>query len=553
MQQLPWRRKTVNLASRLRRREVCGAPSGAVVAHNRRLYECFMPTEMVCRIEPPDCHVCKYTPSGEYLVCFGNMQHDLLVYRHTGLHFSTGADEDETWVPPEALAFSSFFQPVYQKMLAHGTEVLCKDFCLVAQREQFLIVASSTPPISNSEGTSEMQSSVQGVPMVASIKFLLVSMRDGEVLDNYTIHDDFVHLAHNAGAYLYQNRLAILAIRSQTVHVVQVLPSGKLLLVQKVGQHCREDDELVLDLALDAQQRWRRPTQDSGLGEDRGRLESHASAGPGPSSLAASRGLEPRLIEGFKQRLLAFLFKMRQSERPASDALKRFYYYFEEYARLVIWKVQFLDADHLLLSLGAADAAVARNNDASQQVTFLVVYDMRAARVVAFHDNRSSELMHLYLDFAPAFHAGCLDMPWERFITPCPASLHAGGPTHRAHTQHWSQAQVIKRVLGAIPATSQVLSASPYLDGMLFQYDEKLISPMIRPRPFAEQPIKIAARSAPDRLRFRIYPSHIEVQSQTGRPVKHLVSYHFHPFQPFILCVLQTFVQPAQISIYLRL
>lgn len=43
-----------------------------------------------------------------------------------------------------------------------------------------------------------------------------------------------------------------------------------------------------------------------------------------------------------------------------------------------------------------------------------------------------------------------------------------------------------RRVLAAIPPTSQVLSASPFLDACLFQYDEKLISPVIRPRALAE-------------------------------------------------------------------
>jgi De-etiolated protein 1 Det1 len=45
---------------------------------------------------------------------------------------------------------------------------------------------------------------------------------------------------------------------------------------------------------------------------------------------------------------------------------------------------------------------------------------------------------------------------------------------------------VTRRVLAAIPPSSQVLCASPYLDANLFQYDEKHISPTIRPRALAE-------------------------------------------------------------------
>ncbi len=52
-----------------------------------------------------------------------------------------------------------------------------------------------------------------------------------------------------------------------------------------------------------------------------------------------------------------------------------------------------------------------------------------------------------------------------------------------------------RRVLAAIPPTSQVLSASPFLDACLFQYDEKLISPVIRPRALAE--VRLSSCSLP--------------------------------------------------------
>ncbi len=116
---------------------------------------------------------------------------------------------------------------------------------------------------------------------------------------------------------------------------------------------------------------------------------------------------------------------------------------------LPILQVQFLDADHLLLSLGAADALAARNSESTQQVTFLVVYDLKGARVVSFHDNRSPGLLHLYLNFARAFHAGCLHTPWERFITPCPAALHAATSAQRS--QHWAQPQVSAPPWGSPP------------------------------------------------------------------------------------------------------
>ena len=38
-------------------------------------------------------------------------------------------------------------------------------------------------------------------------------LADGRQLDQYTITDDFVHLSHNSGVYLYEDLLAVLAVR----------------------------------------------------------------------------------------------------------------------------------------------------------------------------------------------------------------------------------------------------------------------------------------------------------------------------------------------------
>ena len=46
------------------------------------------------------------------------------------------------------------------------------------------------------------------------------------------------------------------------------------------------------------------------------------------------------LIEGLTHRILAYLYRERRRGGLHSDELRRFYYYFEKYARLAIWKVR---------------------------------------------------------------------------------------------------------------------------------------------------------------------------------------------------------------------
>lgn len=104
-----------------------------------------------------------------------------------------------------------------------------------------------------------------------------------------------------------------------------------------------------------------------------------------------------------------------------------------------------------------------------------------------------------------------------------------------------------------MPASAQSLCASPFLDGNLFVYDEKLISALVRPRSFSEVPIKFFGRSSPDRVRFQLHPAQFQAAPMPARPLKQLVTYHFHPVYPFVLGVLQTFVQPTQLLVYMRI
>lgn len=112
----------------------------------------------------------------------------------------------------------------------------------------------------------------------------------------------------------------------------------------------------------------------------------------------------------------------------------------------------------------------------------------------------------------------------------------------------------MRRILSHLPTNSQMLSPSPYLDAQLFQYDEKLISAMIRPRPYIEAPLKFAARRS-GKTRFKLQPPATDVAAPANgasRSMRHIVAYHFHPWLPLVLCVSQSFVAPLQLTIFLR-
>ena len=113
--------------------------------------------------------------------------------------------------------------------------------------------------------------------------------------------------------------------------------------------------------------------------------------------------------------------------------------------------------------------------------------------------------------------------------------------------------QTIRRMLASIPASSQMLCPSPYLDARLFVYDDKLMGPLIKPRPFTTQPLKLISRAHPERVKLRVGPSAAEVPTQGNRSSKNSIVYHFHPVQPFVMCITAVNAQQTRLDVFLRL
>lgn len=67
------------------------------------------------------------------------------------------------------------------------------------------------------------------------------------ILDEKVFQNDFVNLAHNMGVFLYDDLLAIVSLRYQTIHILQIRESGNLVDVRAIGAFCHEDDELFLN------------------------------------------------------------------------------------------------------------------------------------------------------------------------------------------------------------------------------------------------------------------------------------------------------------------
>ena len=71
-----------------------------------------------------------------------------------------------------------------------------------------------------------------------------------------------------------------------------------------------------------------------------GQMHAASAGGSQEEEVGAAGSRGGVLIEGITHRILAFLFLERYRDgRAPSDGLRRFFYSFDAYATLVIWKV----------------------------------------------------------------------------------------------------------------------------------------------------------------------------------------------------------------------
>ncbi|KAF3441496.1 hypothetical protein FNV43_RR15410 [Rhamnella rubrinervis] len=500
----------------------------------RRFYENLVPSCTIYDVECPDHLFRKFTDDGQYLVCFSRNHQELIVYRPTWLSFSCKEEDcDNHDLPTKAKRFDSFFTQLYCVSLASTNELICKDFFLYMESNQFGLFATSTAQIHDAPAVG---GAIQGVPSIEKITFHLLRLEDGIVLDEKVFHDDFVNLAHNMGVFLYDDLLAIVSIRYQTIHILQIRDSGNLVDVRAIGAFCREDDELFLNSNAQSMASHQLPENlvENGLHHNQFTSEN-------------------TFLSGIKQRLLSFIFRGLWNDETdhlrAQHLKKKFYFHFQDYLDLIIWKVQFLDRHHLLIKFGSVDGGVSRSAD--NHPAFFAVYNMETTEIVAFYQNSADELYLMFEQFCDHFHATSRNSLYMNFISSHSNNVHAREQLRSVKDKTSSSSQFVKKMLASLPISCQLQSPSPYFDQSLYRFDEKLISATDRHRQSSDHPIKFILRRKPYTLRFKIKPG--PEGGTIDNRAKKISSFLFHPSLPLALSIQQTlFLQPSAVNVHFR-
>lgn len=529
-----------NVTARIFQRQIRTPAPGTSFHCARRFYENIVPSCTIYDAECPDHSFRKFTEDGRYLISFSRNHQDLIVYRPSWLTFSCKEDDcDGQDLPSKARKFESFFSQLYSVPLASSSELICKDFFLYIESNQFGLFATSTPQVHDAPATG---GAVNGVPSVEKITFHLLRLEDGVILDERVFRNDYVNLAHSMGVFLYDDLLAIVSLRYQKIHILQIRDSGTLVDVRAIGEFCQEDDELFLNSSSQCTANTEKSRQHHVLVDHVGESDNYNPPSP-----------ENSFLSGIKQRLLSFIFQGIWNEETdetlrMQHVKKKFYFHFQDYVDLIMWKVQLLDRHHLLIKFGSVDGGVSRNAD--NHPAFLAVYNMETTEVIAFYQNSVDELYLLFEQFCDHFHVTSKRSLYMNFISSHSNNIHAREQVRSNKNKATSLPQFLKKMLSSLPYCSQSQSPSPYFDQSLFRYDEKLISATERHRQCTDHPIKFISRQS-NTLKFKIKPGP-EVGTADGR-VKKISSFLFHPFLPLALSIQQTWsLQPAVVNIHFR-
>lgn len=524
--------KSNNIAARIFQRQILNPRAGTSVHCARQFYENLVPSYTIYDVDCPDHFFRKFTDDGQYLISFSRNNQDLIVYRPTWLSYSCKEENcDSHELPPKAKRFDSFFTQLYCVSLASGNEFICRDFFLYVENNQFGLFATSTSQIHDAPAT---EGAIHGVPSIEKITFHLVRLEDGVTLDEKVFCNDFVNLAHCMGVFLYDDLLSIMSLRYQTIHILQIRDSGNFVDVRPVGAFCREDDELFLN----SHAQWIAVQQNVNQLENGSQQQQHIQG--------------DSFLSGIKQRLLSFIFRSIWNEEVdhslrAQCLKKKFYFHFQDYVDVIMWKVQFLDRHHLLIKFGSVDGGVFRNTD--QHPAFFAVYNMETTDIIAFYQNSAEELYHLFEQFYDHFHATSSSSLYMNFISSHSNNIHVLEQLRSIKNKATAFPQFVKKLTASLPFSCQSQSPSPYFDHSLFRFDEKLISATDRHRQSTDHPIKFISRRQSNCLKFKIKPGP-EAGGADGRQKR--CSFIFHPIYPLALSIQQTPMQSTVLNIHFR-
>ncbi|KAI8894494.1 De-etiolated protein 1 Det1-domain-containing protein [Globomyces pollinis-pini] len=536
-------------------------------------YQCIYPTHTTFNTPTQHQQIVRFTPDGKYLICLSQQLHSVLVLEY---HIPKS---------PLPAQFDDCFSKCYEKTMTTANEVFSSDFCIFTRNNCHMILASAKPS-SNSDYESRYPNSLDCISSLDDISFWVVNILTGVVCHKLIYENDFIYLPNHSGVHLYNDFLAITSVKNQCIHILLIQESGKLVEVANIGWLNQPDDQLLLSLTEQNESDFQKsaPRQfsfsqsSSSLSENipsvtvsnnvdldfnltqvpaeasRSRLFQLLSSHISSTYYLDTVVSEPVILSGLKQRIMSFLYKRAlTSEDP--NAISHFYLTFSYFSSLVMWRMQFLDSDKILIKFGSINNIAGRASDSTVAYTaFFVFYCISSTKVLGVYENSSAELYEMYENWDCFRPPANPDVPFYYTTTPSNNQYVRDMVRKNMYAvqkaRNGGVAQSIKRVLSCLPYNPQSYHESPYFDSALYMFDEKGIGIADRTRICPDFPCKFRSRKT-SKVKFKL-DSNPTPNSTCHRSQRKFVSYVFHPFDPFVLSIQQSPSNPSVVNIHTR-
>lgn len=83
-----------------------------------------------------------------------------------------------------------------------------------------------------------------------------------------------------------------------------------------------------------------------------------------------------------------------------------------------MWKMQLLDANHILIRFASEEVATLQANEPNAQPALLVVYNMETAKILAVYDNASTQLLTQFENFSDFFRNARMSTDCQYMCSP---------------------------------------------------------------------------------------------------------------------------------------
>ncbi|QDZ19412.1 light-mediated development protein Det1 [Chloropicon primus] len=513
---------------KIARREFVSAPPSSSINSIRKMCMDIYPCKSCIASTVPEFHIRAFTPDGQFLVCFSLDLRRVLVYRYCRKDRGSSLSASES--------VDTFLRKVFELNVCQEGEQLCKTFSVTVKQGRYFILASST--------TSNLLSSVaERAPTFERVTLHVIDLENGVKSDEKVFKKDFIWLTQNNGISVHDNTLAVLSVKKQTIHFFHINALGKLVKIRSVGEFIYEDDELALLEGSESET----AAAGGGSGAEEGGVRGRGSGAP-----------DAKPYTGIQQRLLGYLVTraLKAGSTPGqNEILKDFFFHFKEYHGLIMWKMQMLDSEHLLIKFDKSPFSGSIDSQAVH-ARYSGVFNVQSGVFVCFFLNRNEELAYLYQNFTDFFRPAQHDHLWSRFVSSYSNDQFLRAQIvkqrDRYNKIYGSESELSKQLASFLPLSPQMTNSSPYLDARLFQFDDRFVSPYNCPRPIAEHAIKFLTRKYGNCV-FKILPL-TEDSDAEDEGVEGYATFCFHPTLPFVISSMYSnqLVGPRVMKFYYR-